>query len=125
MHMASTRWVYRQCKEKMMWCSAVGRIVTLTLSLFAAPLTVTAQPRSTVPRIGILTSGTITEVKADPLWEAFRQGLRDLDDPDRLHRLCRSRRRGARRQPGAAGRERHRPQHHGSGLGGQAAGTAH
>jgi hypothetical protein len=37
-----------------MWCSAVGFIVTLTLSLLAAPLTGTAQPRSKVPRIGIL-----------------------------------------------------------------------
>src|SRR2546423_4096671 len=45
MHMASKRWVDRQCKEKMMWCSAVGCIVTLTLSLLAAPLTGAAQPR--------------------------------------------------------------------------------
>jgi putative ABC transport system substrate-binding protein len=75
MHMASKRWL-GNAKEKMMWRSAVGCIVTLTLSLLTAPITVTAQPRSTVPRIGILTSGTITEV--DPLWEAFRQGLRDL-----------------------------------------------
>ena len=59
----------------MMWCSAVGFIVTLTLSLLAAPRTVTAQPRSTVPRIGVLTSAA--EV-SNPLWEAFRQGLRDL-----------------------------------------------
>ena len=34
-----------------MWCSAVGCIMMLTLSLLAAPLTVTAQPRSTVPRM--------------------------------------------------------------------------
>ena len=58
-----------------MWCSAVGFIVTLTLSLLAAPLTVTAQPRSTVPRIGVLTSAAEAST---PLWEAFRQGLRDL-----------------------------------------------
>jgi putative ABC transport system substrate-binding protein len=57
----------------MMWCRAVGFIVTLTLSLLAAPLT--AQPRSTVPRIGILSSGGEAP---NPLWEAFRQGLRDL-----------------------------------------------
>ena len=56
-----------------MWCRAVGFIVTLTLSLLAAPLT--AQPRSTVPRIGILSSGGEAP---NPLWEAFRQGLRDL-----------------------------------------------
>ena len=58
-----------------MWCSAVGVIVTLTLSLLAAPLT--ALPRSTVPRIGILFQDTIAEVST-PLWEAFRQGMRDL-----------------------------------------------
>jgi putative ABC transport system substrate-binding protein len=50
-------------------------MVTLTLSLLVAPLTVTAQPRSTVPRIGILT--TAAEAST-PSWEAFRQGLRDL-----------------------------------------------
>src|SRR6266581_3449763 len=75
--MASTRWVCRQCKEKMMWCHAVGFIVPLTLSLLAAPLTVTAQQRSTVPRIGILIPGPSTEAST-PLWEGFRQGLRDL-----------------------------------------------
>jgi ABC-type uncharacterized transport system substrate-binding protein len=60
-----------------MRCSAVGVIVTLTLSLLAGPLTVTAQPRSTVPRIGILAPGTITQV-ANTFWEPFLQGLRDL-----------------------------------------------
>jgi putative ABC transport system substrate-binding protein len=59
----------------MMWCSAVGCIVTLTLSLLAAPLTGTAQPRRTVPRIGILTPAAEAST---PLWEAFRHGLRDL-----------------------------------------------
>ena len=58
-----------------MWCSAVGSIVTLTLSLLVAPLTVTAQPRRTVPRVGILTPAAEAST---PLWEAFRQGLRDL-----------------------------------------------
>jgi hypothetical protein len=48
-----------------MWCSAVGFIVTLTLSLLAAPRTVTAQPRSTVPRIGVLTSAAEA---SNPLW---------------------------------------------------------
>src|SRR5206468_1278543 len=62
-------------QEKMMWYSAVGFIVMLALSLLAAPLTVTAQPRSTVPRIGILTPAAEAST---PLWEAFRQGLRDL-----------------------------------------------
>ena len=58
-----------------MWCSAVGCIVTLTLSLLAVPLTGAAQPRSTVPRIGILTPAAEAST---PLWEAFRHGLRDL-----------------------------------------------
>ncbi len=58
-----------------MWCRAVGFIVMLILSPLAAPLTVTAQPRSTVPRIGILPPAAEAST---PLWEAFRQGLRDL-----------------------------------------------
>jgi putative tryptophan/tyrosine transport system substrate-binding protein len=65
----------------MMWDSAVGVIVTLTLSLLAEPLTVTAQPRSTVPRIGILAPGGVGSPawnRTDPWWEAFQQGLRDL-----------------------------------------------
>jgi len=60
-----------------MWSRAVRCIVTLTLSFLVAPLAVTAQPRSTVPRIGILIPGTITE-GSNPLWEAFQQGLHDL-----------------------------------------------
>src|SRR5207245_2599323 len=75
--MASKRWLYRQCKEKIMRCHAIGFIIPLILSLLAAPLTVTAQPRSTVPRIGILAPGTITQV-ANTFWEPFLQGLRDL-----------------------------------------------
>jgi putative tryptophan/tyrosine transport system substrate-binding protein len=61
--------------EKMMWYSAVGCIVMLTLSLLAAPLTVTAQPRSPLPRVGILDPGS------SPGWgclASLRQGLRDL-----------------------------------------------
>jgi putative ABC transport system substrate-binding protein len=61
--------------KAMWWDSAVGCIVTLTLSLLAAPLTGTAQPQSTVPRLGILTPAAEAST---PLWEAFRQGLRDL-----------------------------------------------
>jgi len=58
-----------------MWYSAGWVIVTLTLSLLAAPLTGTAQPRSPVPRIGILTPAAEAST---PLWEAFRHGLRAL-----------------------------------------------
>jgi putative tryptophan/tyrosine transport system substrate-binding protein len=59
----------------MGWCSAVGFIVTLTLSMLAAPLTVEAQPPSKVSRLGIRTPAAEAST---PLWEAFRQGLRDL-----------------------------------------------
>jgi ABC-type uncharacterized transport system substrate-binding protein len=58
-----------------MWCRTLGCIVTLILSLLAAPLPGTAQPRSPVPRIGILTPAAEAST---PLWEAFRHGLRDL-----------------------------------------------
>jgi putative ABC transport system substrate-binding protein len=58
-----------------MWCSAVGVIVTLALSLLTAPLAATAQPQGKVPRLGILTPASEAST---PLWEAFRQGLRDL-----------------------------------------------
>src|SRR4029450_8344275 len=58
-----------------MWCSAVGVIVTLTLSLLTAPLAATAQQQGKVPRIGILTPASEASTS---LWEAFRQGLRDL-----------------------------------------------
>src|SRR5215813_12620909 len=56
-----------------MWYSAVGCIVTLTLSFLAAPLTADAQPSAKVARIGYLSL-----VRAAPLEEAFRQGLQDL-----------------------------------------------
>jgi putative ABC transport system substrate-binding protein len=67
--------IYRQGKAKRMWCSAVGVLVTLTLSLLTAPLTGTAQPRSIVPRIGILSPAAEA---SSPSWEALRQGLRAL-----------------------------------------------
>jgi putative tryptophan/tyrosine transport system substrate-binding protein len=54
--------------------SAVGCIVTLTLSLLVAPLCADAQPPATVPRIGYLSADS----PASPAVEAFRQGLREL-----------------------------------------------
>jgi putative tryptophan/tyrosine transport system substrate-binding protein len=58
-----------------MWYSAVGLIVTLTLSLLAAPLASEAQPPRTIPRIAYL-------ALAPGPWaissEAFMQGLREL-----------------------------------------------
>jgi putative tryptophan/tyrosine transport system substrate-binding protein len=59
-----------------MWYSAVGCLVTLTLSMLVAPLTAEAQQATKVHRIGRLHPGSPTE--PDPNLEAFRQGLRDL-----------------------------------------------
>jgi putative ABC transport system substrate-binding protein len=59
----------------MWWDSAVGFIITLTLSLLAAPLTVTAQPRRTLPRVGVLDPSSPPGTSC---LAGFRQGLRDL-----------------------------------------------
>jgi putative tryptophan/tyrosine transport system substrate-binding protein len=59
-----------------MWYSAVGFVVTFTLSLLVAPLTAEAQQATKVHRIGRLSSGSPTEL--NPNLEAFRQGLREL-----------------------------------------------
>jgi putative tryptophan/tyrosine transport system substrate-binding protein len=57
-----------------MWFSAVRCLVTLTLSLLAAPLAAHAQPSAKVPQIGYLA------LRAGPAAEdeVFKQGLRDL-----------------------------------------------
>ena len=55
-----------------MWYSAVGCIVTLTLSLLVALLTAEAQEATHVYRIGLLNSAPTSRV------EAFRQSLREL-----------------------------------------------
>jgi putative ABC transport system substrate-binding protein len=54
-----------------MWYSAVGFLVTLTLSLLTAPLVAEAQPARKVPRIGFISD------TPGPYAEAFRQGLRE------------------------------------------------
>jgi putative tryptophan/tyrosine transport system substrate-binding protein len=59
-----------------MWYSAAGCIVTLTLSLLAAPLAAEAQPPAKVPRIGVLSARSLTIESRNP--EAFRQGLQAL-----------------------------------------------
>jgi ABC-type uncharacterized transport system substrate-binding protein len=51
-------------------------IGTLAGGLLAAPLAVEAQPASKAPRIALLESSSMT-ARAD-LWDAFRQGLREL-----------------------------------------------
>ncbi len=56
-----------------MWCRAVGCIVTLTLSLLAAPLAAEAQPPGKVYRIGFLS----TAPPPAHAWEALLDGLRE------------------------------------------------
>ena len=60
-----------------MWCSAIGCIVTLTLSLLAAPCAADAQPSGSIPRIGVLYPGLPPGEPGRGL-DRFRQGLRDL-----------------------------------------------
>src|SRR5947199_223321 len=61
-----------------MWCSAIGCIVTLTLSLLVVPLLAGAQPAGAVRRIGLLRAGGSSVVESERYNEVFRQGLRDL-----------------------------------------------
>src|SRR2546426_5743946 len=60
-----------------MWCSAIGCIVTLTLSLLAVPLAADAQPAGSMPRIGVLYPG-FPPGEPGGWFDRFRQGLRDL-----------------------------------------------
>ena len=60
-----------------MWHSAVGWIVTLTLSFLAAPLEADAQPSAKIATIGYLSMAGGAPGGA-PLAESFRQGLQDL-----------------------------------------------
>ena len=59
-----------------MWCSTVWCIVTLTLSLLAAPLAADAQQAGKVPRIGFL--GVTSPSDRPHHVDAFRQRLREL-----------------------------------------------
>jgi len=59
-----------------MWCSAVGCIMLLTLSLLAVPLATEAQQPAQVRRIGIL--GPFLTPERERNRDAFRQSLRDL-----------------------------------------------
>lgn len=54
----------------------IGCMVTLTLSLLAAPLATTAQPRGKIPRIGVLEP--TSQQRPAPCIFAFQQGLRAL-----------------------------------------------
>ena len=57
-----------------MWYSAVGFLVTLTLSLLAAPLASNAQPPTKVPRVGYVGAGSTAT--AGHHARAFVEGLR-------------------------------------------------
>ena len=59
-----------------MWCRTLGGIVTLILSLLAAPLAAEVQPVAKVHRIGLLSAGSPLSTRANV--EAFQQGLRAL-----------------------------------------------
>ena len=59
-----------------MWYSAVGCLVTLTLSLLTAPLAINAQPRGKIPRVAVLEP--TSQERPAPCLFAFQQGLRDL-----------------------------------------------
>src|SRR5215831_15155670 len=60
-----------------MWCSAVGCIVILTLSLLTAPLATEAQPVGKMPRLGVLAPGLPPREPGRGL-DRFIQALRDL-----------------------------------------------
>src|SRR5262245_35838992 len=57
-----------------MWCSTIGVIVMLTLSLLAAPLATEAQPVPPGHRIGVL----MHDGAPPGLLETFQEGLREL-----------------------------------------------
>ena len=60
-----------------MWCSTVGCIVALILSLLAMPLAAQAQPAGKMPRVGVLAPGLPPGEPGRGL-DRFRQGLREL-----------------------------------------------
>jgi putative tryptophan/tyrosine transport system substrate-binding protein len=66
-----------------MWCSAIGCIVTLTLSLLVAPLAATAQQPVHRSIVGWLDEG----IRADkgPLYATFLEGLRELGYVEEQH----------------------------------------
>jgi putative tryptophan/tyrosine transport system substrate-binding protein len=61
-----------------MMCRRIGLLITLTLGLLVAPLTVDAQPTKKVPWVGYLSPGSSSDPARLRRFEAFRQGLREL-----------------------------------------------
>jgi putative ABC transport system substrate-binding protein len=90
-------------KEMTMWCSTVGCIVTLILSLCTAPLAAEAQPARKVYRIGMLETRSAVLNAANI--EAFRQGLLELgyQEGQNLEIIYRSSDGHDERFPGLAG----------------------
>jgi putative ABC transport system substrate-binding protein len=70
------RYIGDQRQAWSLWCSPVGLIVVLVLSLCAAPCTSPAQPSGHLPRIGFLSGSALTPELARGL-EAFRHALRE------------------------------------------------
>src|SRR5712691_7972767 len=62
--------------EVILWLSTVGCMITLALGLLLAPLAADAQPLPKVPRIGVLSSFSLTAESRNR--DAFRQGLHEL-----------------------------------------------
>ena len=60
-----------------MWCSAIGCIMTLTLSLLMTPIPAAAQAVGKVPRLGVLAPGSPPGEPGRGL-DRLRQGLHDL-----------------------------------------------
>ena len=58
-----------------MWLNTIGLLVTCVFSMITAPLATKAQVSAQVPRIGILSPAAEAFT---PVFEAFRQGLREL-----------------------------------------------
>jgi putative ABC transport system substrate-binding protein len=63
--------------ETIRWCSIVGVITTLTLSILAAPLATEAQQAGKVPRLGVVFPAELPSSE-EPNLAAFRQVLRRL-----------------------------------------------
>ena len=60
-----------------MWLSTVGVIVTLGLSILAAPFAANAQRARQVPRVGFLSFGYANAPRTQYLLDVFRQGLHE------------------------------------------------
>jgi hypothetical protein len=65
-----------QREMRPLWCSPVGLIVVLTLSLCAVPCPSPAQPSGHISRIGLLSATALIPHLARGL-EVFRHGLHE------------------------------------------------